>query len=304
MPPDVTFCRNRLSSVASPGLSESIPRRKTRPMRRAHYRHPDPAPARRPNRRPPRAAQAPRKRAVGRAWSRADHRRLRRRSIRHRHLFAGRRAVRLRDVLGHAVHLPADGGDPGDQRTYRPGNRAGTSPATSARTTRSRCCARSSRCCSSPTSSIWAPTSARWATLVALLIGGSPHLYVVGFAIGCAALETFSRYERYVVLLKWSSALPAGLRRYRAGGGYALGPGRARYRSSRHSGWTPTMSSPSSLFSAPPSRRTVSSGSPRRKPRMSGSIRTPRRCWTRRSRRRSRSAASAWIPMSGWDTPT
>jgi NRAMP (natural resistance-associated macrophage protein)-like metal ion transporter len=38
-----------------------------------------------------------------------------------------------------------------------------------------------------------------------LLIGGSAHLYVVGFAIGCAALETFSRYERYVVLLKWSS---------------------------------------------------------------------------------------------------
>jgi NRAMP (natural resistance-associated macrophage protein)-like metal ion transporter len=39
-----------------------------------------------------------------------------------------------------------------------------------------------------------------------LLIGGPPHLYVVGFAVGCAALETFSRYERYVVLLKWSSA--------------------------------------------------------------------------------------------------
>ena len=39
-----------------------------------------------------------------------------------------------------------------------------------------------------------------------LLIGGSPHLYVVGFAVGCAALETFSRYERYVVFLKWSSA--------------------------------------------------------------------------------------------------
>jgi NRAMP (natural resistance-associated macrophage protein)-like metal ion transporter len=38
-----------------------------------------------------------------------------------------------------------------------------------------------------------------------LLVGGSAHLYVVGFAIGCAALETFSRYERYVVLLKWSS---------------------------------------------------------------------------------------------------
>jgi Mn2+/Fe2+ NRAMP family transporter len=40
---------------------------------------------------------------------------------------------------------------------------------------------------------------------VALLIGGSPRLYVVLFAVGCAALETFSRYERYVVLLKWSS---------------------------------------------------------------------------------------------------
>jgi Mn2+/Fe2+ NRAMP family transporter len=38
-----------------------------------------------------------------------------------------------------------------------------------------------------------------------LLIGGSPHLYVVAFAIGCAALETFSRYEHYVVFLKWSS---------------------------------------------------------------------------------------------------
>ncbi len=39
-----------------------------------------------------------------------------------------------------------------------------------------------------------------------LLVGGSPRLYVIAFAIGCAALETFSRYERYVVLLKWSSA--------------------------------------------------------------------------------------------------
>ncbi len=38
-----------------------------------------------------------------------------------------------------------------------------------------------------------------------LLVGGPAHLYVVGFAVGCAALETLSRYERYVVLLKWSS---------------------------------------------------------------------------------------------------
>jgi len=40
---------------------------------------------------------------------------------------------------------------------------------------------------------------------VTLLIGGSAHLYVVGFAILCAGLETFSRYEHYVVLLKWAS---------------------------------------------------------------------------------------------------
>src|SRR5271169_3564833 len=38
-----------------------------------------------------------------------------------------------------------------------------------------------------------------------LLIGGPPHLYVVAFAIGCALLEVFVRYERYVSILKWSS---------------------------------------------------------------------------------------------------
>ena len=43
------------------------------------------------------------------------------------------------------------------------------------------------------------------ADALTLLVGGPSHLYVVLFAVGCAALETFSRYERYVVLLKWSS---------------------------------------------------------------------------------------------------
>src|SRR5260370_957397 len=38
-----------------------------------------------------------------------------------------------------------------------------------------------------------------------LLIGGPPHLYVVGFAVGCALLEIFVRYERYVSILKWTS---------------------------------------------------------------------------------------------------
>ena len=40
---------------------------------------------------------------------------------------------------------------------------------------------------------------------VGLMVGGPVRLYVVAFAIGCAALETFSRYEHYVTLLKWSS---------------------------------------------------------------------------------------------------
>ncbi len=39
-----------------------------------------------------------------------------------------------------------------------------------------------------------------------LLVGGPPHLYVIGFAVGCALLEIFLRYERYVSILKWTSA--------------------------------------------------------------------------------------------------
>jgi Mn2+/Fe2+ NRAMP family transporter len=38
-----------------------------------------------------------------------------------------------------------------------------------------------------------------------LLIGGSARLYVVLFAVGCAALEIFSRYDRYVMILKWAT---------------------------------------------------------------------------------------------------
>jgi len=36
-----------------------------------------------------------------------------------------------------------------------------------------------------------------------LLIGGSSGVYVVGFAVLCATLEIFSRYDRYVRVLKW-----------------------------------------------------------------------------------------------------
>jgi NRAMP (natural resistance-associated macrophage protein)-like metal ion transporter len=38
-----------------------------------------------------------------------------------------------------------------------------------------------------------------------LLVGGPPRLYVVVFAVGCALLEIFVRYERYVSILKWTS---------------------------------------------------------------------------------------------------
>jgi len=40
---------------------------------------------------------------------------------------------------------------------------------------------------------------------VRLLVGGSARLYVVAFAGLCAWLEIFSRYERYVAILKWST---------------------------------------------------------------------------------------------------
>ena len=74
-----------------------------------------------------------------------------------------------------------------------------------------------------------------------LLIDGAPHLYVVGFAVGCAAPETFSRYERCVVLLKWRPDLSVGRRRHRPGGGHTRGPGWRQTRSSQRSGWTPIM---------------------------------------------------------------
>ena len=38
-----------------------------------------------------------------------------------------------------------------------------------------------------------------------LLVGGSAHLYVIVFAVACAALEIFSSYQRYVAVLKWST---------------------------------------------------------------------------------------------------
>ena len=38
-----------------------------------------------------------------------------------------------------------------------------------------------------------------------LLIHGPAHFYVICFAVGCAALETFSHYDRYVRFMKWAA---------------------------------------------------------------------------------------------------
>ena len=43
------------------------------------------------------------------------------------------------------------------------------------------------------------------AAALKLMVGGPASLYVVGFAVGCAWLEVFSPYQRYVSILKWGS---------------------------------------------------------------------------------------------------
>ena len=43
------------------------------------------------------------------------------------------------------------------------------------------------------------------AAALKLLVGGPANLYVIGFAVGCTWLEVFSRYERYISILKWGS---------------------------------------------------------------------------------------------------
>ncbi len=63
---------------------------------------------------------------------------------------------------------------------------------------------RSSGCCWSPnTINLGADLGAMGAALEALLVGGPVGLYVVCFAIGCTWMAIFSRYRRYVSILKW-----------------------------------------------------------------------------------------------------
>ena len=101
-------------------------------------------------------------------------------------------------MLGHAVHLPADGGDPGDQRPHRPGDRAGHRWQHPRALPEVAASGIVGLLLVANIINLGADLGAMGDALT-LLIGGPPHLYVVGFAVGCAALETFSRYERYVV---------------------------------------------------------------------------------------------------------
>src|SRR5262249_18828082 len=51
----------------------------------------------------------------------------------------------------------------------------------------------------------WAVLAGRIARHRARSLRPQGQLYVVGFAVCCAALEIFSRYERYTAVLKWIS---------------------------------------------------------------------------------------------------
>src|ERR1700730_16520172 len=104
-----------------------------------------------------------------------------------------------------------------------------------------------------------------------LLIGGPPHLYVVAFSVGCALLEIFVRYERYVSILKWTSV---SLFAYVATARWSTCPGLGSPTTSscRPSAGTRITLSRSSPCSARRSRPIASFGNPRRRRRTSASI--------------------------------
>ena len=109
--------------------------------------------------------------------------------------------------LDDAVHLPADGGDPGDQRPHRPRHRPRHRRQHPRSITRPGCCTASSRCCSSPTSSISAPISAPWAMRCGCWSAARAWLYVVAVRRALRARSRSScSYRRYVRLLKWLDA--------------------------------------------------------------------------------------------------
>ena len=70
-----------------------------------------------------------------------------------------------------------------------------------------------------------------------LLLGGSAQLYVVVFAVVCALLEVFSRYEHYVRDPEMDGGVAVRLCRDGAGGRRAVGQGRLPHPWCRASIW-------------------------------------------------------------------
>ncbi len=107
-----------------------------------------------------------------------------------------------------------------------------------------------------------------------LLLPGSAHLYVVGFASICALLEVFVTLREICPHSEMDGGVAVCLRRDGIGGRRPLGPGRLSYLCTASCLETRITWSRLSRCSARRSRPTASSGNPRRRPRTSRS--TPR----------------------------
>ena len=132
-----------------------------------------------------------------------------------------------------------------------------------------------------------------------LLVGGPASLYVVGFAVGCAWLEVFSPYQRYVSILKWGSFV---LLAYLAVALVVDVP----WKLVLYSTFVPSFSLQKDYVVTVVAvlgttiTPIVSFGNPRRRRRTSASIPPRTHSLTRRSRRRQRSRACVSTPTSEW----
>ena len=142
------------------------------------------------------------------------------------------------------------------------------------------------------------------AAALKLLIGGPSGLYVAGFAIGCTWLEVFSRYQRYVSILKWISFV---LLAYVAVAMVVDVPWRlVLYRTfvpsfSLNTDYVVTVVAVLGTTITPYCFFWQSS---HKRPRTSASIPPRTRSSMRRSRRRWRSRGCVSTPILGWATRT
>ena len=225
---------------------------------------------------------------------------------RHRHLFPGRRAVRLHPRLDAAADLSADVRDPADQRANRPGHRSGSRRQHRAAHYPAWLLYPAGRpALSSPTRSISAPILARWRAALHLLVDGPMLVYIVGFAIVTVLAEVFLPLRP--LRLGPAMADPVAVRLCRRRSSWSACPGRRwpqnlvlphisldRRLSHRHRRGLRHHHQPLSLLLA--GRR----GGRGRKGGSGGQAADQ----TRRSRRRSRWRACSSTPASAWASPT